>query len=129
MIWNWDKRIAAVLVSIILTNLALALRSERLPLQESQCLLASRCCTAWGKRRFDLEPPQIEMNPQTGSVYEHLTFSCTLSPIPGILPLSVSLIAGESTIIALLFVGLQNKWRGARQFRLWHILWAQVYGV
>ncbi|VDC03762.1 unnamed protein product [Peniophora sp. CBMAI 1063] len=91
VIWNWDKRVAVLLILMILASIALAIR----------CVV------------------------ELSAAYNHVFHACIIDRVPGLLTLTVSLLAGESVVLLGLFVGLQSKWRGARQFRMWNVLWTQ----
>ncbi|KZV71515.1 hypothetical protein PENSPDRAFT_751751 [Peniophora sp. CONT] len=52
--------------------------------------------------------------------YDPRVSSCVLSGMYGALPPSMAMLVGDCTILSLLFMGLQIKWRDTRQFRTWH---------
>ncbi|VDB91463.1 unnamed protein product [Peniophora sp. CBMAI 1063] len=62
---------------------------------------------------------------EVGSVYDQTLQQCTFSALHrGIVP-AIATLVGDLLLLALLFFGLQSKWRYARQFTLWQMLWNQ----
>ncbi|VDC06037.1 unnamed protein product [Peniophora sp. CBMAI 1063] len=59
------------------------------------------------------------------STYEAQLNNCALTSVHDDLYPSVAVLIGDCTLLALLLVGLRRNWGGAREFRMWHILWTQ----